>query len=40
MFYLQDMLFCLQCNGRIFRSEKQGEMGHTLKVEAGLNTGF
>ena len=40
MFYFQDMLFCLQCNGRHFQSEKRGKMGHTIKVETGLNTDF
>ena len=31
MFYFQDMLFCLQCNGRLFQSEKRGENGAYLK---------
>ena len=40
MFYFEDMHFYLQCNGRLFQSEKRGKMGHTLKVETELNTGF
>ena len=36
MFYFQEMLFYLQCNGRLFQSEKRGKMGHTLKVETGF----
>ena len=40
LFYFQDKHFCLQCNGRLFQSEKRGKMGHTLKVETGINTDF